>query len=81
MTFSLNVDATKFRGHLVSVMNSYASAGAELVPVIKGNGYGFGRGVLADEASRLGCNRIAIGTIWELGQALADFPGEITQLM
>lgn len=80
MTFSLNVDATKFRGHLVSVMNSYASAGAELVPVIKGNGYGFGRGVLADETSRLGCNRIAIGTVWELGQALANFPGEILVL-
>lgn len=80
MTFSLKVDATKFRSHLVSVMNSYATAGAELVPVIKGNGYGFGRDVLADEASRLGCNRIAIGTVWELGQSLADFAGEILVL-
>lgn len=77
MTFSLTVDATKFRGHLVSVMNGYATAGADLVPVVKGNGYGFGRGLLANEASRLGCNRIAIGTIWELGQTLADFSGEI----
>lgn len=80
MTFSLNVDAAKFRSHLVSVMNGYASAGADLVPVIKGNGYGFGRGVLAGEASRLGCNRIAIGTVWELGQSLADFSGEILVL-
>ena len=80
MTFSLNVNATKFRGHLVSVMNSYATAGAELVPVIKGNGYGFGRGVLAREAARLGSNRIAIGTVWELGQSLADFAGEILVL-
>ena len=80
MTFSLNVDAAKFRSHLVSVMNSYATAGAELVPVIKGNGYGFGRGVLTGEASRLGCNRIAIGTVWELGQSLADFAGEILVL-
>lgn len=80
MTFSLNVNATKFRGHLVSVMNTYATAGAELVPVIKGNGYGFGRGVLASEAARLGCNRIAIGTVWELGQSLADFAGEISVL-
>ena len=37
MTFSLTVDSVKFRGHLVSVMNSYAAAGAELVPVVKGN--------------------------------------------
>ena len=80
MTFSLNVNAAKFRGHLVSVMNSYATAGAELVPVIKGNGYGFGRGVLASEAARLGSNRIAIGTVWELGQSLADFAGEILVL-
>jgi len=80
MTFSLNVNATKFRGHLVSVINSYATAGAELVPVIKGNGYGFGRGVLASEAARLGSNRIAIGTVWELGQSLADFAGEILVL-
>jgi alanine racemase len=80
MTFSLHVDAAKFRSHLVSVMNGYASSGADLVPVIKGNGYGFGRGILAGEASRLGCNRIAIGTVWELGQSLADFSGEILVL-
>ncbi|NBO34490.1 MAG: hypothetical protein EBU89_00920 [Actinobacteria bacterium] len=80
MTFSLKVDAEKFRSHLVSVMNGYASAGAELVPVIKGNGYGFGRDRLAAEASRLGCNRIAIGTVWELEQSLADFAGEILVL-
>ena len=80
MTFSLKVDAEKFRGHLVSIMNSYATAGAELVPVIKGNGYGFGRGALAGEASRLGCHRIAIGTVWELGQTLADFAGEVLVL-
>jgi len=80
MTFTLHVDAAKFRSHLVSVMNGYASSGADLVPVIKGNGYGFGRGILAGEASRLGCNRIAIGTVWELGQSLADFSGEILVL-
>jgi len=80
MTFSLNVNAAKFRGHLVSVMNTYATAGAELVPVIKGNGYGFGRSLLASEAARLGSNRIAIGTVWELGQSLADFAGEILVL-
>ena len=80
MTFTLKVDATKLRAHLVSVMNSYATAGSELVPVVKGNGYGFGRGVLASEASRLGCHRIAIGTVWELGQTLADFAGEILVL-
>jgi alanine racemase len=77
MTFTLTVDAPRFRGHITSLTNSYADADASLVPVIKGNGYGFGRGVLAREATRLGCTRIAIGTVWELGQTLADFTGEI----
>ena len=77
MTFMLKVDAEKFRGHLVSMMNSHATAGAELVPVIKGNGYGFGRRLLAAEATRFGSNRIAIGTVWELGQTLADFAGQV----
>ena len=80
MTFSLKVDAAKFRNHLISVMNGYASAGAELVPVVKGNGYGFGRRALASEASRLGCHRIAVGTVWELEQSLSDFAGEILVL-
>lgn len=80
MTFSLKVNASIFRNHLISVMNGYASAGADLVPVIKGNGYGFGRSALASEASRLGCHRIAVGTVWELGQSLSDFAGEILVL-
>jgi alanine racemase len=80
MTFSLNVDAKKFRSHLVSVMNGYARAGANLVPVVKGNGYGFGPDLLAQEAARLGCNRIAIGTVWELAQTLGNFAGEILVL-
>jgi alanine racemase len=80
MTFLLKVESAKFRSHLVSVMNNYAAAGAELVPVIKGNGYGFGRRLLAQEASRLGIKRIAIGTVWELGQTLADFTGEVLVL-
>jgi alanine racemase len=80
MTFLLKVDAEKFRGHLVSMMNSHATAGAELVPVIKGNGYGFGRRLLAAEATRFGSNRIAIGTVWELGQTLADFAGQVLVL-
>jgi len=36
--------------------------------------------LLASEAARLGSNRIAIGTVWELGQSLADFAGEILVL-
>lgn len=80
MTFSLTVDAKVFRSHQADVTRAYAKGGAEVVPVIKGNGYGFGRGILANEAKLLGSNRIAIGNVWELDQALAEFPHEILVL-
>jgi hypothetical protein len=80
MTFSLTVDAIKFRQHLSAVTAKFQATGVQLVPVVKGNGYGFTREVLAKEASNLGLNRIAIGTVWELSEALAKFPGEIVVL-
>ena len=80
MTFSLNVDAVKFRNHLNAVVTECRSAGGQIVPVVKGNGYGFTREILAAEANTLGLKRIAIGTVWELAEALAQFPGEIVVL-
>lgn len=80
MTFSLTVDPKVFRSHQSDVVNAFAKAGADLVPVIKGNGYGFGRTALAHEAKLIGAQRIAIGNVWELEQALADFAGEIMVL-
>ena len=80
MTFSLNVDAVKFRNHLNVVVTECRSAGGQLVPVVKGNGYGFTREILAAEANALGLKRIAIGTVWELAEAIAKFPGEIVVL-
>ena len=80
MTFCLSVDSSAYRSHLVSVMNQTAVSGADLVPVIKGNGYGFTSEILFEEAKKLGVSRIAIGTVWELPQALAKFSGEIVVL-
>jgi len=77
MTFSLNVDAAIFRTHLVSVRDEIHSLGAQLTPVIKGNGYGFGRHTLTHESTFLGLPRIAVGTVWELSQALTEFAGEV----
>jgi alanine racemase len=37
-----------------------------LVPVVKGNGYGFGRARLAADAAALGATEVAIGTVHEL---------------
>ena len=80
MTFSLTIDAKKFRQHLNVVLTKCQAADVQLVPVIKGNGYGFTRDILAKEASGLGLKRIAVGTVWELSEALAKFPGEIVVL-
>jgi len=80
MTFALTVDANKFRTHLGSVVAQYQDAGAQVTPVIKGNGYGFGRGILADEASKLDVNQVCVGTIWEAGEVLENFDGQVVVL-
>jgi hypothetical protein len=51
-----------------------------LVPVIKGNGYGFGRDLLLGEAHRLGVPMVAVGTYTELPEALAGFAHDVLVL-
>lgn len=80
MTFTLHVDSAKFRKHTKSVVDDFAKSQAQTVPVIKGNGYGFGRRLLAHESTQLGVSQIAVGTVYELEQALADFSGTIKVL-
>lgn len=77
MTFSLTVDAIAFRKHLVDTRERLEQHEATLTPVIKGNGYGFGKEILARECVLLGVSRIAIGTVWELETALSQFNGEV----
>ncbi len=69
MSFSLHVDATRWRTSVGRVLD----AAPDLVPVIKGNGYGFGRGLLAREATAAGIDTIAVGTYAEVPDALTDF--------
>ncbi len=76
MTLELRVDATRWRRHLDSV----AETTPDLVPVVKGNGYGLGRDVLAAEATRLGVERIAVGTYAEVPDALEAFTGDVLVL-
>lgn len=71
MPLTLEVDAARWRDHL----KSYAGKHPGVVPVVKGNGYGFGRFVLAAEAAALGSPVLAVGTYDEL-DSVADFPGE-----
>ncbi len=70
MSLVLDVDAAAWREHL----RAYVAAHPDVVPVIKGNGYGFGRPRLLDEAAALGVDTVAMGTYAEAAEALAHGP-------
>ena len=73
MALTLYVDAARWRTHLDGRVASYPG----LVPVAKGNGYGFGLACLATEAARLGVHTLAIGTEEELPAVADVFPGDL----
>ena len=73
MSLTLTVDGERWRSHLRSV----ASAQAGLVPVAKGNGYGFGLGRLARKAQWLGVDTLAVGTYEELPEVASRYPGDL----
>jgi alanine racemase len=60
MPLTLRVDAARWRQHLRSTWTE------TLVPVAKGNGYGFGRDRLLIEAGVLGATTVAVGTYEEV---------------
>lgn len=76
MPLTLQVDVQRWRQHTRRIID----ANAGIVPVIKGNGYGLGRDLLATEAAALGADQIAVGTYEEIAGALATFPGDIMVL-
>ena len=73
MSLTLHVDGAKWRAS----QDAALAANPSLVPVIKGNGYGFGQDLLCAEAGRLGVSLIAVGTYTEVPGALATFPGDV----
>ena len=73
MSLTLTVDGDRWRAHLRAV----AEAHPGLVPVAKGNGYGFGLGRLARKAAWLGCDTLAVGTYSELPEVAGRFPGDL----
>ena len=76
MPFALHVNAERWHRHV----RTFAQATPGLVPVIKGNGYGFGRDLLAHESGALGLDMIAVGTYAEVADALESFTGEVQVL-
>jgi hypothetical protein len=76
MPLSLYVDGERWRTHLRSVVESRPG----LVPVAKGNGYGFGLGRLARKAGWLGADLLAVGTYEEIPAVAQRFHGDLLVL-
>ena len=73
MSFVLHVDGERWRaGH-----DRFVADHPGIVPVIKGNGYGFGRDLLCAEAARLDVPMVAVGAYAEVPGALAAFGGDV----
>ncbi len=76
MSLVLHVDGDRWRAHLREV----AAQCPGLVPVAKGNGYGFGNGRLARRAGWLGCDTLAVGTYAEIDDVAQRFAGDLVVL-
>ena len=81
MSLSLRVDGDRWRAHL----RSCAEATPGLVPVAKGNGYGFTLGRLARKAQwladqGLGADTLAVGTYDELPHVASRYSGRLLVL-
>jgi hypothetical protein len=73
---TLRLDGERWREHLRTV----AGATPGIVPVIKGNGYGFGLRRLAEESATLGADTIGVGIPSEVGIVREAFPRDIVIL-
>ncbi|MEV6108487.1 alanine racemase [Streptomyces sp. NPDC051940] len=76
MALTLYVDTARWRTHQHHVLQQYPG----IVPVCKGNGYGFGHERLADEATRFGADVLAVGTIYEAARTKDYFGRDLMVL-
>jgi hypothetical protein len=76
MPLTLYVDGPRWRAHLTATLT--ASPG--LIPVAKGNGYGFGLGRLARRAEWLHADTLAVGAYREVADVERRFGGDILVL-
>jgi hypothetical protein len=73
---TLRLKGERWREHLRTV----AGATPGIVPVIKGNGYGFGLRRLAEESEILGADTVAVGIPSEVSVVRGGFPGDVVIL-
>jgi hypothetical protein len=76
MGLILRVDGDRWRSHLKGVHERNPG----LVPVAKGNGYGFGLGRLARKAQWLGVDTLAVGTYEEIPEVAQRYDGSLLVL-
>jgi alanine racemase len=73
MPLTLTVDGDRWRRSLRRVADAHPG----LVPVVKGNGYGFGPARLARKSSWLGVDTVAVGTYEDAQEVLPRFDGDV----
>ncbi len=76
MPLTLYVDGDRWRAHLHRVRDAHPG----IVPVVKGNGYGFGIERLGATAAMLGLDTVAVGTYAEVTTVAAAFGGSVMVL-
>ncbi len=76
MPLILRVDGDRWRSHLKDVLEGHPG----LVPVVKGNGYGFGLGRLARKSAWLGVDTLAVGTYEEIPEVEERYDGSLLVL-
>ena len=80
MTFTLRVDGVRWMDAMQQVrdeVNAACGHPGALVPVAKGDGYGFGMAAVCQAAAVLGAQTLAVETPFEALQALQWFDGDV----
>ncbi|RYU10358.1 alanine racemase [Nocardioides iriomotensis] len=76
MSLTLYVDGDRWRRHMKEVRDAHPG----IVPVAKGNGYGFGLARLGELATWLDVDTLAVGTYPEVARVSATFDGTVLVL-
>ena len=76
MALILRIDGDRWRAHLQDCHDRHPG----LVPVLKGNGYGFGLHRLARKSQWLGVDTVAVGTYEEVPEVETRFDGSLLVL-
>lgn len=74
--FALHIESERWRAHAAALTARLPG----IVPVAKGNGYGFGLAMLGAEVERLGRDTVAVGTLDEAPLVHDAFRGDVLVL-